>query len=347
MAGGIGSRFWPMSTSDFPKQFHDILGTGRTLIQHTFDRLSRFIPKEQILVLTNERYLDLVLKQLPEITANQVVLEPEMRNTAPCILYASLKIQKMNPEAKIIVASSDHWIENNAAFEENVLDAFSFCESHKEALVTIGIQPTFPNTGYGYIEFEKQSDRLVSEVVQFREKPDFQTAQSFLAQSNFLWNAGIFMWHVKGVIDAFKSQQVGMFDIFAQGIEVYNTAKEHAFIAANYPKAEDISIDFAIMEKYPKVFVIKALFDWSDLGTWGSLYDKMKKDDQDNAVVNARVLMEDSGGNLVRTDHNKVVVINGLNDYIVVDRKDVLLIYPKSKEQDIKQVMKACKNKFN
>ena len=217
MAGGIGSRFWPLSTSDFPKQFHDILGTGRTLIQHTFDRLAGFIPHDQILVLTNERYLDLVLEQLPEITADQVVLEPEMRNTAPCILYASLKIQKMNPDAKIIVASSDHWIEDNASFEDNVKEAFSFCDNHRGALITLGIQPTFPNTGYGYIEYEKGSVQTVNKVVKFREKPDYQTAKSFLDQNNFLCNAGIFLWHVNGVLSAYKSQQPEMFDLFRKG----------------------------------------------------------------------------------------------------------------------------------
>ena len=347
MAGGIGSRFWPLSTSDFPKQFHDILGTGRTLIQHTFDRLAGLIPHDQILVLTNERYLDLVLEQLPEITADQVVLEPEMRNTAPCILYASLKIQKMNPDAKIIVASSDHWIEDNASFEDNVKEAFSFCDNHRGALITLGIQPTFPNTGYGYIEYEKGSVQTVNKVVQFLEKPDYQTAKSFLDQNNFLWNAGIFLWHVNGVLSAYKSYQPEMFDLFRKGEEVYNTVHERAFIADNYPKAEDISVDFAIMEKSPSVYVTRAKFDWNDLGTWGSLYDRMNKDSQENAVINARVLMESSEGNLVRTDNNKIVVVNGLKDYIIVDRKDVLLIYPKSKEQDIKQVMKSCQTKFN
>ncbi len=347
MAGGIGSRFWPLSTTDFPKQFHDILGTGRTLIQHTFDRLAGFIPHNQILVLTNERYLDLVLEQLPEITVSQIVLEPEMRNTAPCILYASFKIQKMNPDAKIIVASSDHWIEDNAAFEDNVKEAFSFCDNHQDALITLGIQPTFPNTGYGYIEFEKQSVQTANKVVQFREKPDYQTAKSFLEQSNFLWNAGIFLWHVKGVLSAFKSQQPEMFDLFHKGEETYNTIHEQDFIANNYPKAQDISVDFAIMEKSSSVYVIKAKFDWNDLGTWGSLYDRMSTNSQENVVINACVLLESSEGNLVRTDGNKIVVVNGLKDYIIVDRKDVLLIYPKSKEQDIKLVMRSCQMKYN
>ncbi len=347
MAGGIGSRFWPLSTAEFPKQFHDMLGSGRTLIQHTFDRLSLLIPVHQILILTNERYRDLVLQQLPEISAHQVVLEPEMRNTAPCILYASLKIYKLNPEAKIIVASSDHWIEDISAFEANVSEAFEFCSVQKEALVTLGIQPTFPNTGYGYIEYENTALKSINKVMQFREKPNFETAQSFLKQGNFLWNAGIFLWHVNAVLAAFKSQQPEMFDLFYQAMDDYNTENEHVFISNNYGKAEDISVDFAIMEKSSNVYLAKAKFDWNDLGTWGSLYDKMSKDENDNAMINARALMESSKGNLVRTDGDKIVVVNGLTDYVIVDHQNVLLIYPKSKEQDIKQVAKSCQKRFN
>ncbi|KJD37049.1 mannose-1-phosphate guanylyltransferase [Tamlana sedimentorum] len=345
MAGGVGSRFWPVSTQDFPKQFHDMLGTGDTLIQKTFQRLSHLIPKENIYILTNERYNDLVLEQLPEVTQKQVVLEPAMRNTAPCILYASLKIQKENPDAVMIVAPSDHWIEDEATFSKNVEQAFEFC-SDNDALMTLGIQPTFPNTGYGYIEFDKAATNDIKSVNQFREKPDYETAKSFIDQGNFLWNAGIFMWSAKSVVKAFESNQPELYKHFEAGISVYNTEAEAAFIKENYPLAENISVDYAIMEKSKNVYVIAAEFDWNDLGTWGSLYDKLGASDNGNAVVNARTLVEDAQGNMIRTKNDKIVVIDGLNDYIVVDKEEVLLIYPKSKEQDIKKVLQKVKDKF-
>jgi mannose-1-phosphate guanylyltransferase len=345
MAGGVGSRFWPVSTEEFPKQFHDMLGTGDTLIQKTFQRLSRLIPKENIFILTNERYNDLVFEQLPEVTARQVVLEPAMRNTAPCILYASLKIQKENPDAIMIVAPSDHWIEDETTFSKNVQQAFDFC-SKNNALMTLGIQPTFPNTGYGYIEFDKTSAEAIKSVNQFREKPDYETAKEFISQGNFLWNAGIFMWSVKSVIDAFQSNQPNLYALFEKGISTYNTNLEADFIKDNYPLAENVSVDYAIMETSSNVYVIAAEFDWNDLGTWGSLYDKLDKDKSGNAVVHARTLTEDASGNMIRTKADKIVVIDGLNDYIIVDKEDVLLIYPKTKEQDIKKVLQKVKDKF-
>lgn len=345
MAGGVGSRFWPVSTSSFPKQFHDMLGTGDTLIQKTFSRLSNLIPKENIFILTNEKYNDLVLEQLPEVTQRQVVLEPAMRNTAPCILYASLKIQKENPDAVMIVAPSDHWIEDEQSFTKNVQDAFDFCEAN-DALMTLGIQPTFPNTGYGYIEFDKSAENIVKPVAQFREKPDFETAKEFIAQGNFLWNAGIFMWSAKSVVKAFQSFQPTLYALFESGIDTYNTDFEDDFIRDNYEKAENISVDYALMENAKNVYVIGADFDWNDLGTWGSLYDKLDKDQDNNAVVNARTLTEDASGNMIRANKDKLVVVDGLQDYIIVDKDEVLMIYPKSKEQDIKRVVKQVKDNF-
>ncbi|WP_308993864.1 mannose-1-phosphate guanylyltransferase [Mariniflexile litorale] len=345
MAGGVGSRFWPVSTEAFPKQFHDMLGTGDTLLQKTFQRLSRLIPKEHIFILTNERYNDLVLEQLPEVTQRQVVLEPAMRNTAPCILYASLKIQKENPDAIMIVAPSDHWIEDEAIFTKNVEQAFEFC-SKNNALMTLGIQPTFPNTGYGYIEYDKASAEDIKPVTQFREKPDYETAKQFIEQGNFLWNAGIFMWSVKSVIEAFQNSQPTLYALFENGKTVYNTELEADFIKENYPNAENVSVDYAIMESSKNVYVIAAEFDWNDLGTWGSLYDKLDKDSVGNAVVNAKTLTEDASGNMIRTKKDKIVVVDGLQDYIIVDKEDVLLIYPKTKEQDIKKVLQKVKDKF-
>ncbi|WP_412984082.1 mannose-1-phosphate guanylyltransferase [Pontimicrobium sp. IMCC45349] len=345
MAGGVGSRFWPVSTEMFPKQFHDMLGTGETLIQKTFSRLSKLIPEENIFILTNEKYNDLVFEQLPGVTKRQVVLEPAMRNTAPCILYASLKIQKENPDAIMIVAPSDHWIENEDAFTQNVQQAFDFCETN-DALMTLGIQPTFPNTGYGYIEFDKDDDNAIKNVNQFREKPDYETAKTFLSQGNFLWNAGVFMWSVTSVVKAFQNKQECLYQLFEKGIDVYNTDFEDDFVRDNYGKAENISIDYAIMEKSNNVFVLPATFDWNDLGTWGSLYDKIDAGKKDNAIINARTLVEDASGNMIRTQSNKIVVVEGLNDYIIVDKDEVLLIFPKEKEQDIKQIRQKVKEAF-
>jgi len=345
MAGGVGSRFWPISTSENPKQFHDMLGAGSTLIQKTFQRLNKFVPTENILILTNERYNDLVLEQLPMVKQDQVVLEPAMRNTAPCILYASLKIQKMNPDAVMIVAPSDHWIEDEDAFAANVKACFDKCEK-EEVLCTLGIKPTFPNTGFGYIEYEKGSTDHLKKVSQFREKPDYETAKDFLAQGNFLWNAGIFMWSATTIVNAFKKYQPKQYNLFEAGISAYNTDNEYSFIKENYEKSENISIDYAILEQSKLIFVLPATFDWNDLGTWGSLYDKLNKDENNNAVVNSSVLSEDAQGNMIRSAKDKVVVVDGLNDYIIVDKAEVLLIYPKTKEQDIKKVLNKVKDKF-
>ncbi|WP_420592987.1 mannose-1-phosphate guanylyltransferase [Robiginitalea biformata] len=338
MAGGVGSRFWPVSTRQFPKQFHDMLGTGQSLLQRTFSRLARFIPEEQILILTNTRYNDLVLEQLPGLSPEQIIGEPAMRNTAPCILYAAMKIRKMNPEALMLVAPSDHWIEDEAAFERDVTTCFSQCADHR-TLCTLGIQPTFPNTGFGYIEFDAGGDapRELRDVVQFREKPDYQTAKGFLQQGNFLWNAGIFAWSANGILEAFRHYQPGLFELFGNGLETYNTEKESEFIERYYPTAENISIDYAIMERSDSVKVLPASFDWNDLGTWGSLYDKMEKDRQDNAVAQGRVLSRDSSGNMVRLPGEKVAVLEGLKDYIVIDKPEVLMIIPRDREQEIKQ----------
>ncbi|WP_396155617.1 mannose-1-phosphate guanylyltransferase [Flavobacterium macrobrachii] len=337
MAGGVGSRFWPVSTTEFPKQFHDMLGSGETLIQKTFSRLAKLIPTENILILTNERYNDLVLEQLPMVKPEQVLLEPAMRNTAPCILYASLKIQKQNPDAVMVVAPSDHWIEDETAFAANLQQCFDFCQK-ENALMTLGIQPTFPNTGFGYIEFDKSDGNRIKRVNQFREKPDYETAKSFLEQGNFLWNGGIFIWSVKSVTEAFEKFQPQMNALFQKGMESYNTTSEKQFINENYALAENISIDYAVMEKATNVYVLPATFDWNDLGTWGQLHEKLTKDENNNGVINAKVVIENASNNIIRSDADKLIVVDGLHDYIIVDKEGVLLIYPKSKEQDIKRI---------
>ncbi|MCW4470695.1 mannose-1-phosphate guanylyltransferase [Flavobacterium sp. MFBS3-15] len=337
MAGGVGSRFWPVSTQQFPKQFHDMLGTGETLIQKTFSRLSKLIPEENILILTNALYNDLVLEQLPQVKQEQVLLEPAMRNTAPCILYASLKIQKQNPDAVMVVAPSDHWIEDEQAFIDNLQMAFDYAQD-KDVLMTLGIKPTFPNTGYGYIEYGTQDQNPVKKVFQFREKPDYETAKTFLESGNFLWNGGIFIWSARTITKAFEKFQPVMYGLFMSGSDSYNTADEKGWIEENYADSENISIDYAVMENAENVYVVPASFDWNDLGTWGSLHDKLDKDANNNTVVNARLFIENSSNNIIRTDKEKIVIVDGLNDYIIVDKERILLIYPKEKEQEIKKI---------
>ena len=346
MAGGVGSRFWPVSTTEHPKQFHDMLGSGTTLIQKTYERLKKIIPHNNILILTNEMYKELVYEQLPEVESAQVVTEPSMRNTAPCILYAAMKIQKMDPGAVMIVAPSDHWIEDEDSFKENVINCFEMCE-REGAMCTFGIKPSFPNTGYGYIEFDQDSAmedfQELKKVVQFREKPNYKTAKNYLEQGNYLWNAGIFMWTVRTILDAFMKYQPSQYQLFNKGSDYYNTDKEIDFINQHYAEADNISIDYAILEKAEEIYVRPASFDWNDLGTWGSLFDKLDKDHNDNALVNARFLSLNASHNIIHTEADKIVVIEDLNDYIIVDKEEVLLIMPKSKEQEIKSVLAKVK----
>lgn len=342
MAGGVGSRFWPVSTTEFPKQFHDMLGAGETLIQKTFSRLSKLIPVENILILTNEKYNHIVLEQLPLVKQEQVLLEPAMRNTAPCILYASMKIKKQNPEAVMVVAPSDHWIEDESLFSQNLQQCFDFC-SKENALMTLGIQPTFPNTGFGYIEFDKSDNNPIKKVNQFREKPDYETAKSFLEAGNFLWNGGIFIWSVQAIIASFEKFQPQMNALFLKGWDDYNMDTEKDFITENYGLAENVSIDYAVMEKAANVYVLPATFDWNDLGTWGSLHEKLDKDENNNSVVNATVLLNNASSNIISAAKDKLVIIDGLEDFIIVDKDHVLLIYPKSKEQEIKGIVSQLK----
>ncbi len=345
MAGGIGSRFWPVSTQKFPKQFHDMLGTGKSLLQTTFARINKIIPAENILILTNSDYLDITLSQLPEINASQIVLEPAMRNTAPCILLSALKIYKENPNAVMMVAPSDHWIEDETAYARDVEICFA-AAGKNNFLLTLGIVPTFPNTGYGYIEFEKNTDSDIHKVLQFREKPDYNTAKDFLQQGNFLWNAGIFIWSAKTIIEAFEKHLPQMYSLFAQAEHRLNTSEEKDFIKTHYAEAENISIDYGILEKAENVYLKKATFDWNDLGTWGALYGKLQKDAALNAVVNAKFLAANSRSNMVFAQKEKLVVLDGIEDYIVVDNEEVLLLFPKSKEQQIKELLGEIREKF-
>ncbi len=345
MAGGIGSRFWPVSTEEFPKQFHDMLGTGQTLLQKTFSRLNDIIPSENIYILTHENYLGITLHQLPEISEDQVVLEPAMRNTAPCILLSALKIQKENPNAVMLVAPSDHWIEDEAAYSKDVEACFKAAQN-EDILMTLGIEPTFPNTGYGYIESDKAKEGEIKKVKQFREKPDYNTAKEFIASGNFLWNAGIFIWSVKSILDSFEIYLPEMKALFSKGIVVLNTSEEKEFIDINYSKAHNISIDYGILEKADNVFMKRATFDWNDLGTWGALYDKLEKDVDNNSIVNAETHLKNSKNNMIFTASNKLVVVEDLEDFVIVDKEDILLIFPKKKEQEIKGLLQEVSEKF-
>ena len=344
MAGGVGSRFWPLSTQKYPKQFHDMLGTGDSLLQKTFKRLSKLIPQQNILIATNLKYKELVLSQLDGIDEQQLLLEPVMRNTAPCILYAALKIKQKDPKAVMIVAPSDHWIDNEDEFIQNVKTAFEACADH-DILMTLGIQPTNPNTGYGYIEFEKTSNDI-KKVNQFIEKPDLETATQFIKKSNYLWNAGIFIWSIHSIISAFEKFLPEMSTLFCEGAHVFNTDFEDDFIEDNYDKAENISIDYGIMQKALNIYTLPVDFGWNDLGTWNSLYEKLNKDNDQNAVINAKTIFRNSSNNMIRTVKNKHVIIQGLDDFIVIEKDDVLLICPKKNEQEIKQIVAEVKQQF-
>lgn len=344
MAGGIGSRFWPISTHKLPKQFHDILGTGNSLIQQTYNRFENLIPSENILIATNKKYKKLVKKQLKTIASNQVLLEPAMQNTAPCILYSAFKIYNKNPDGIMIVAPSDHYIKNEKEFISNVKTSFDFC-SKNDFLLTLGIEPTSPNTGYGYIKFNK-SNSPIKEVLNFTEKPNLKTAEKFINSGEYLWNAGIFIWSVKSILKAFETYLPEMFELFSKGYDEYNTTSENSFIEENYAKSEIISIDFGIMEKATNVCVLPTNFGWNDLGTWASLQNQLKADENQNTTLGGEVIFRDANGNMVKTQSDKKVVIQGLNNFIVVEKNDVLLICPKDKEQEIKEITAEVKSKF-
>ena len=345
MAGGIGSRFWPMSKTAYPKQFHDVLGTGRTLIQMTFDRSKDICPDENIFVVTNEIYKELVLEQLPGISDQQVLCEPSRRNTAPCIAYACYKIRDLNPNANVVVAPSDHLILKEAVYTETINTAIEQARANS-SLVTLGIKPSRPDTGYGYIQFI-EDDATVSEGVKkvktFTEKPQLELANEFLNSGDFYWNSGIFIWTLESIIAAFEAHLPEVDALFKEGEGKYNTGEERAFINEIYPVCKNISIDYGIMEKAKNVYIVLSDFGWSDLGTWGSLYTHIEHDKKENAVVGKNVMLYDSENNIVKVPNEKLVVIQGLTDYIVVESDDTLLICKKEDEQKIKQFVSDIK----
>lgn len=343
MAGGIGSRFWPKSRTTYPKQFLDILGLGRTLIQMTYDRFAKFIPKENIYIVTNIDYVDIVKMQLPELSENQILGEPVRKNTAPCVAYISNKINKINPNATMIVAPSDHLILNTEAFIDVSKNALQFADDN-DALVTLGMVPSRPDTGYGYIQYEENNnDDNIFQVKTFTEKPDLELARSFIKSGDFLWNAGIFIWHVNSILKAFKSFQPEMQEAFTDNGDIYNSKKEKVFVKKAFELCSNISIDYAIMEPSENVFVIPADFGWSDLGTWQSLYERYEKDYLGNAVSGKEVMIFEAGNNMIMVPENKLTVIQGLENFIIVDTGDTLLIAPRDKEQEIKQITSEVK----
>ncbi|MEI6151542.1 MAG: mannose-1-phosphate guanylyltransferase [Chitinophagia bacterium] len=343
MAGGIGSRFWPMSRTAYPKQFLDVLNTGKTLIQWTYERYIQFIPLENIYIVTSEEYVSIVEKQLPNLPKENILAEPSKKNTAPCIAYISFKLAQKDPLATFVVAPSDHLILEQENFQKIVEQALDFVSNIK-ALATLGIKPTNPNTGYGYIQYEGlEVSKGVYKVKTFTEKPTQEIAASFLASGDFLWNAGIFAWKASTIIAAFEKYQPEMFELFDGEKANFNTASEKKSIQKIYPQCVNISIDIAIMEKADNVYVIPASFGWSDLGTWNSAYENMEKDYFANAVASDNVIVIDATKCMINAPKDKLVVVQGLDDFIVVDTKDVLLICSKEKEQSIKEYVAEVK----
>ena len=347
MAGGIGSRFWPMSRAEMPQQFLDILGTGKTLIQQTVDRFKTICPVENILIVTNEQYKSIVLEQLPQLSEKQVVCEPMMRNTAPCIAYANYKIAAKNPNANIVVAPSDHLVLNQPEFDK-IINAAIEQSDHNDCLVTLGIKPSRPDTGYGYIQFIEESKEVgnhVRKVKTFTEKPTLEIAQQFIESGDFYWNSGIFIWNVQSIYKAFELLLPEVDSLFKQGIGKYNTSEEKAFITRIYPTCKNVSIDYGIMENADNVYVVLSDFGWSDIGTWGSLYTHLAHDKTGNGVIGEDVHMYDSKDCIVNVPKDKLVVLQGLENYIVVESNDTLLVCKKEDEQKIKQFVSDIKSK--
>lgn len=339
MAGGVGSRFWPVSTDSKPKQFLDILGCGRTLIQLTFDRFKRIVPIQNVWVVTSKDYADDVREQLPEVNPAQILAEPCRRNTAPCICYVSWRIKKANPRANIVVSPSDHMVTDIHAFEQTIEDSLEFA-AETDAIVTLGLKPTRPETGYGYIKAEMtySSSRKsnIFRVDTFVEKPDLAHAKEFVAQSNFLWNSGIFIWNVSTVVNAFRVYQPAMSKIFENLLPVYGTEEEQAAIDREFPECESISVDYAILEKAEEIFVYPADFPWSDLGSWTSLREQKEKDSYGNVTVGQGIDLYDSFNCVVHATGMKKVVVQGLDGYVVAENDGQLLICKLTEEQRIK-----------
>lgn len=337
MAGGVGSRFWPSSREDLPKQFLDITGSGKSLIRETFDRFVHFIPADHIYVITNQYYREQTLDALPDLHEANLICEPSRNNTAAAIALASLKLSKTDPQGICIVAPADHIIHNTNEFIRVLKLATSHADQHA-SFITLGIKPTRPDTGYGYIESGKEDTQEIRKVVSFREKPDLLTAIEYLEAGNYVWNSGLFIWRFDAILNAFNKYAPQIFQVLSAGNEYYNTPQEERFLKDQYPITERISVDYAILEKADNVYTIPCDLGWSDLGTWNSLFDISEKDDAQNAALTKPVYLESTNHCLILSKKDKLVVIKGLDDYIIVDTDDCLMIYPKSEEQSIRQL---------
>lgn len=340
MAGGIGTRFWPLSKINKPKQFIDVLGVGESLLQMTFNRFERICPRKNIYIVTSNIYTDLVNEQIPNLDPNQIISEPSRRNTAPCIAYANFKIASINPEANIIVAPSDHFIVNEDGFIYTVEKALHAIETN-DILITLGIKPTYPNTGYGYIQYKENNDITnfegVKKVKLFTEKPNYEMAIQFIESGDFLWNSGIFIWSLKSIDKAMQELLPEVYEVFNSGKKFFNTNKEKGFIEEIYTTCPSISIDYGVMEKASNVYVIPSDFGWSDVGTWGALHEVRDKDENNNSIVGKNVMLYDTKDCIINMPKNKMAIMQGLEDLIIVDANNILMICKKSEEQRIKQ----------
>ncbi len=343
MAGGIGSRFWPKSRVSYPKQFLDILGKGESLLQSTFERFRLFVPSENIFVVTSEEYVSIVADQLPGMAAGNILAEPCRKNTAACVAYISLKLLQKDPNATLIVAPSDHVIADPDTFTKVCKLAADFVEQ-RNAFVTLGVKPSHANTGYGYIQHTAEAaEPGIFKIKQFTEKPDKQTAETFLASGDYMWNAGIFIWKIKDILNAFQNYLPDMYDIFVAGVKDLNTEKEKEAVKHIYKYCESVSVDVGIMEKAGNVYVIPADFKWSDLGTWNSAYNNFKKDDALNAIAGENIMIKDAKGCMIHAAGGKLILMQGVEDLIVVDTNDVLMICKKENEQEIKNYVAEIK----
>ena len=349
MAGGVGSRFWPMSTPECPKQFIDVMGCGRTFLQLTFDRFKGVIDPQNVWVVTSQAYADIVKNQLPEIPEENILLEPCRRNTAPCIAYVSWRIKKKDPKANLVITPSDHLVMNTDEFCRVIRAALDFT-SQTDAIVTLGMHPTRPETGYGYIQADlahaSMRNREIYRVDTFREKPDLATAKKYVSRAEFFWNSGLFFWSADSILNALNLCAPEVNAVFEQGQEYFGTEREMEYINANFEACPSISIDFAVMEKADNVYVETVDFGWNDLGTWRSLYDHSPKNKDGNVTQNCKALMFNSHNNIVAVKGDKLVVASGLEGYIVADVDDALLIVPMEEEQKIKLYVNEVKSKF-
>ena len=342
MAGGIGSRFWPMSRTNYPKQFHDILGTGKSLLQQTVSRFEEVCPRSQMYIVTNTDYAHLVQEQLPDFTSDQILKEPMGKNTAPCVAYSCFKISTLNPDARIVVAPSDHVILKEEEFIRIINQGLEIIGS-QDILLTLGIEPSRPDTGYGYIQY-KESDELAKKVKTFTEKPNLALAKQFLDSGDYVWNSGLFLWKAETILKALEKYMPDTFEIFDEGKAFYNTSKEQEFIDNSYPQCKSISIDYGVMEKSDKVYTLLSEFGWSDLGTWKSLYDLSEKDPKGNAI-SANAMVYDTTNCIIKSTDTtgKLLVVQGLDNYIIVESNDVIMICKKDEEQKVKDFVADVK----